>query len=178
MWSYREADEHPRAWSPVVLFPACPTALILSCMREKQKVVHLGEQFSGCELISERFPDRATRYAVDDVIARLGLFEAAAVINISLTGVALQTQKYLAVGKDYPLRVDGESGALCLNGTVVWCRLIRTKPIGHGEVVPIYRAGIKFSALTTRKSRELRRFVDAARDLAEPLEPIAAASSA
>ena len=77
------------------------------------------------------------------------------VINLSLGGLALETSSYLQFGRNYSLRLKGESSDLALTGTVAWCALRRTARSAAGEVLPVYRAGLRFDGLSSDKSQRL-----------------------
>lgn len=77
------------------------------------------------------------------------------VINVSLGGMALETNSYLQFGRGYTLKLEGGDRSLSLTGTVAWCALRETTRNPEGEILPVYRAGLKFEALSGEHSREL-----------------------
>ncbi len=77
------------------------------------------------------------------------------VINVSLGGMALETNSYLQFGRAYTLRLAGGGQSLSLTGTVAWCSLLRTEKSSQGEIQPVYRAGLKFEALSSERSQDL-----------------------
>lgn len=99
------------------------------------------------------------RYSVSGVTVRLGTFDRAHVVNIGLGGVAIETQKYLQVGKSYPMRFRSDLGPLRLTGTVVWSQLTRTVTLEGGEVAPVYRAGFEFAVMSSAQTVELEEFI-------------------
>ena len=98
-----------------------------------------------------RFP----RYEVAGVDGHLVVPIRIRVINVSLGGMALETHSYLQFGRAYTLRLEGGERRLSLTGTVAWCSLRQTAKSEDGEVLPVYRAGLKFEALSGESTREL-----------------------
>ena len=77
------------------------------------------------------------------------------VINVSLGGMALETNSYLQFGRAYTFKLEGGEQSLSLTGTVAWCSLKKTLRSPTGEVLPVYRAGLKFEALSAERTRDL-----------------------
>lgn len=98
-----------------------------------------------------RFP----RFEVSHLDGSLTVPVEITVINLSLGGMALETNSYLHFGRAYTLRLDDDEHSFSLTGTVAWCALKKTIKNDDGEVLPIYRAGLKFEALSSERSREL-----------------------
>ena len=71
---------------------------------------------------------RNQRYAVQDVRGMLLLSTEAKIVNMSLTGMAVETESRLRLGRLYSLKLQHESElAIPLSGTVVWCQLRQSK---------------------------------------------------
>ncbi len=119
-----------------------------------------------------------SRYRVSGVEMRLGAFDGAKAVNIGIGGVAVETQKYLEVGKTYPLRFRRPAGSLRLTGTVIWSQLTRTVTVKEREVLPVYRAGLEFARMSVAQKRELEEFIAEALDRAEQVHSVAGAAIA
>ncbi len=65
------------------------------------------------------------------------------VINLSATGMAIETHQSLRIGSQYYFLLDRKGRAMRLEGRVLWCRLKATVTDGSGDVTPVYRAGIE-----------------------------------
>ncbi len=78
---------------------------------------------------------------------------AGTVLNISESGIALETSGKLMVGNSYIFRMRHGSRVLTLPGTVEWCRMTATRT-EEGESALVYRAGIAFAE--SRSSRAWR----------------------
>lgn len=76
-------------------------------------------------------------------------------INVSLGGMALETNSYLQFGRAYTLKLEEGEQSLALTGTVAWCSLRKTTKSPDGDFLPVYRAGLKFEALSSERSRDL-----------------------
>jgi len=98
-----------------------------------------------------RFP----RFEVFHLAGSLKVPVEITVINLSLGGLALETNSYLHFGRAYTLKLEDDEYSFSLSGTVAWCSLKKTIKNEAGEVLPIYRAGLKFEALSSDRSREL-----------------------
>ncbi|MFQ5527647.1 MAG: PilZ domain-containing protein [Thermoanaerobaculia bacterium] len=103
--------------------------------------------------------ERATRFPVSKLEVRLGALEAGRVINISGGGLAVETEKYLRIGKAYPVRLKGPSGRARLDATVVWSRLIRTVVVNSLDVRSIYMVGMSFSSMSASQRRQLEEII-------------------
>jgi hypothetical protein len=66
------------------------------------------------------------------------------IINISLSGVAVETTEKLHMSKECSLRVNHKGNALRLRGRVIWAILARIEKKESGDIIPVYEAGIKF----------------------------------
>lgn len=67
-------------------------------------------------------------------------------LNISPSGLAIETSVGLRLGVAYPFRLrDGEQ-TLSTEAKIRWCRLVRNETV-DGESRPVYRAGAAFVEL-------------------------------
>jgi hypothetical protein len=66
------------------------------------------------------------------------------IINISVGGVAIETTKKLERNKEYDLRINHGGNALRLKGRVIWAVLTRIEKKESGDIIPVYKAGMKF----------------------------------
>lgn len=103
---------------------------------------------------------RAPRYPVQDVRGKLLLTTSATIINMSLTGLAVESSANLRVGRSYTLALThGLQTGPALTGVVVWCHLKATRPSGSGESSAVYEAGIQFVGMLSEKASELVAFL-------------------
>jgi len=104
---------------------------------------------------------RGRRYPVDNVQGTLHFNTEARILNVSLTGVALESALPVRVGRSYSitLRHDDEQ-TVSLSATVAWCHLRETRKNQYGESTPIYAAGLSFNDTLTEKAGLLIRFLE------------------
>ncbi|MBZ0113637.1 MAG: PilZ domain-containing protein [Thermoanaerobaculia bacterium] len=103
---------------------------------------------------------RHRRYDVEGVHGSLAYKMDAQVLNMSLTGMAMETGAMLKVGSNYRLQVPFEKEILDLPADVKWCHLVRTETNASGDVVPVYQAGIDFRSVLDEKARQILSFIE------------------
>ncbi len=111
---------------------------------------------------------RAPRYVVHGVRGWLVFQSEARVLNLSLTGMSVETVHRLEVGKAYAIRLAHDGFDLRLNGTVVRSRLEGTRKLdaaaGH-DSVPVYESGIRFDDALGEKGASLHRLLGASAEV-------------
>jgi c-di-GMP-binding flagellar brake protein YcgR len=83
------------------------------------------------------------------------------VLDISLSGMAVETNTRLAPLRTIRLRLGNGDRSLTVSGRVVWCFLHGTRSTEGGEQLPVYRAGIQFLDVLSPQAQELVRFLEA-----------------
>jgi len=83
------------------------------------------------------------------------------VLDISLSGMAVETNTRLAPLRTIRLRLGNGDRVLTVSGRVVWCFLHGTRATESGEQLPVYRAGIQFLDVLSPQAQELVRFLEA-----------------
>jgi c-di-GMP-binding flagellar brake protein YcgR len=106
---------------------------------------------------------RYKRYKVDvlKISGKMVLAKNVTILNISIGGLALRTDKKLSVGGQCRVTIEGKSTTFTEKGAVVWSFLTETVKDDLGNVIPIYTAGIQFVNLTDEKIREISAFIEA-----------------
>jgi hypothetical protein len=105
---------------------------------------------------------RHPRHQVNDVEGTLHFSSGAKIINMSLTGMAVETDTQMRVGRSYSLTLKhGADFVLRLSGAVVWCHLRGIRKTDGGETKSVYHAGFRFEDVLTEKAQELTRFLEA-----------------
>ncbi|HPW54445.1 MAG: PilZ domain-containing protein [Thermoanaerobaculaceae bacterium] len=106
---------------------------------------------------------RNQRYAVQDVRGMLLLSTEAKIVNMSLTGMAVETESRLRLGRLYSLKLQHESElAIPLSGTVVWCQLRQSKSQNAPEGHIAYVSGLQFEGILSEKAHDLLAFLQSA----------------
>jgi hypothetical protein len=104
---------------------------------------------------------RSLRYPVQNVQGILHFNTEARVINLSLTGLALESPLAVKVGRSYTITLrKGDEPTVRLSATVVWCHLQEIRKTQSGEPQPIYAAGVEFTDTLTEKAGQLIRFLE------------------
>ncbi len=68
------------------------------------------------------------------------------IINISIGGVAIETTQRLDIlNREYILKITYKGNPLRLKGHVMWAMLTRGEKKESGDIIPVYKAGIKFN---------------------------------
>ena len=112
--------------------------------------------------MKERFVERRTdkRYAVEGVRGNVHCLSDLNVINISIDGAAIETTNRLEVNGEYRFRIDYKGAPLSVNGFVTWSKLTRSEKRRSGELIPIYKAGVKFIGIMEKKADTLMNFIE------------------
>jgi hypothetical protein len=112
--------------------------------------------------MKERFVERRTdkRYAVEGVRGNVYYLSDLNVINISIDGAAIETTNRLEVNGEYRFRIDYKGTPLSVNGFVTWSKLTRSEKRRSGELIPIYKAGVKFVGIMEKKADTLMNFIE------------------
>lgn len=106
---------------------------------------------------------RNERYAVQDVRGTLLLSTEARILNMSLTGMAVETDSRLRLGREYSLKLQHDDRMeIPLNATVVWCQLRQARGEGGGEGRIAYVSGLQFEGILSEKAHDLLAFLQSA----------------
>lgn len=98
------------------------------------------------------------RYKVDDIEGRLRSARDLVVRDISLTGLAVETDLPLRIGETYTLAMGGRADAIEVAAEVKWCNLVEIRPVG-GKTSNVYHAGLDFSEALDDQAHELLSFI-------------------
>ncbi len=97
-----------------------------------------------------------------DVKGTLHLSADAKILNMSLTGMAVETDAQMKVGRTYSLTLrHGNEHALRMAGSVVWCHLRGLRRNETGDTRTVYEAGICFQEALTDQAAALARMLGA-----------------
>src|SRR5262245_24226710 len=103
---------------------------------------------------------RHRRYDVADVHGSLLLSLDARILNMSLTGMLIETGSVLKVGGDYWLRLAQDDGPIRFKTNVKWCRLVRNEKDATGDVRAVYQAGLDFRDGLDENARQVLSFLE------------------
>lgn len=82
------------------------------------------------------------------------------IVNISLGGICVQTEKRLNIGSQYTIKLEGKGKRLNVKGAVIWSKLKESVKDLRGDFVPIYMAGMKFVHAVGEEVKEIVDFIE------------------
>jgi hypothetical protein len=85
------------------------------------------------------------------------------ILDISLGGVSVKSDKRLNIGSEYTLKIKVKSNNLIFKGKVIWSLISENRENSHGDIIPIYTAGLKFMDFSSEKIKEIADFIEAYR---------------
>jgi Tfp pilus assembly protein PilZ len=103
---------------------------------------------------------REARFIVEGLQGRMTFASEVTILNMSLSGVAIRTDRRLSIGQEYQLRLEAEGEAVNLRGAVVWCTLESRRKDTRGDDILIYSAGLRFTNVMTEALQNLMTFLD------------------
>jgi Tfp pilus assembly protein PilZ len=89
---------------------------------------------------------RYKRFRLDvmEINGKMVLADKVEIVDISLGGIALKTDRRLNVGKEYVIKLGDKGKRIDVKGIIVRCELIKIEERCNGERVPVYTAGMMF----------------------------------
>lgn len=105
---------------------------------------------------------RYKRFIVEgmDINGRLMFTTDVSVLNISLSGISIKADRRLEIGREYTLKLEDHDQVVTVKGTVIWSSLIGNREGQHGEMVPVYNAGLKFTNVLNDRISEIINFIE------------------
>jgi len=94
-----------------------------------------------------------------DIQCRVQFTTEVRLLNISSTGASIKLNKQLNMGQAYSINVKRGNNSISIKGIVIWEKLTASEKNEVGDLVPVYKAGIKFNNIMTEKGRELINFI-------------------
>jgi len=95
-----------------------------------------------------------------EINGKMALAKSVKILDISIGGVCLQTEKRPNVGSQYKLRIEGKRKVLTVKDSVTWVLLSVSSADSGGNVVPIYKAGMKFIDVSNEKINKIVNFIE------------------
>ena len=97
------------------------------------------------------------RIPVTGITVRHATF-AGRLVDRSMNGLAIESEKGLRIGGSYQLELVGDTKAVVLDVVVRWCRLLSVAPgQAVGDFAPLFRTGFELdSSLSGAVTMELR----------------------
>jgi hypothetical protein len=85
-----------------------------------------------------------------EIDSKISLAHKTEIINISLGGVALETDRRLNLGREYVIKLGCTGNSIDLKGVIVRCELSKIEKINDREGVPIYTVGMMFKNVSSK----------------------------
>lgn len=82
------------------------------------------------------------------------------IINISIDGAAIETTKRLELNREYSFKIKHKDAFIDLKGRVVWSMLSQSESKDSGELIPVYKAGIRFTNIFNERANLLINFIE------------------
>ena len=104
---------------------------------------------------------RHNRFAIDSmkIKGRIMLSKIVDIIDISLGGISLKTDRRLNIDNEYILKIEEKGLHFSVKASVVWASLHESRKSANGDLVPIYAVGMKFNDASNDKISELIKFI-------------------
>jgi hypothetical protein len=101
------------------------------------------------------------RFSIEsmDINGRIMLANKVEILNISVGGLLLKTDKSLNVGTIYMLRLESEGNLLTLPCKVVWAELSESHKDSISQSIPFYSAGMQFSNVSNEQINAINDFL-------------------
>jgi len=105
---------------------------------------------------------RHKRFAVDDmeIHGKMVFASEVKVVNISISGISIKADRRLDIGSEYTLKIESSEKILSLRGVVVWSNICGSRAGSHGDQVPLYAAGLRFTDVLSDRMTELLDFIE------------------
>ncbi|HDZ61658.1 MAG TPA: hypothetical protein ENH40_00740 [Nitrospirae bacterium] len=95
-----------------------------------------------------------------DMKCKLHFDAEAKVVNISLDGACISSDRPLKIGSNYELRLMSGNEVITVDGEIVWEKIVQPKKDAKGSgKAPVYHVGIKFRDVLTDKGRHILDFL-------------------
>jgi c-di-GMP-binding flagellar brake protein YcgR len=95
-----------------------------------------------------------------EITGRMTFVRDVRIHDMSIGGVAVTVDRRLDLGSEYTLKIEGKGRTLSLRGVVVWSLLNESLMDARGNVVPVYKAGLKFVDISQEQVTEIERFIE------------------
>ncbi len=105
-------------------------------------------------------PRSSQRYATKDFAVEFPI--GAAVVDVSESGMGIESNQQLRVGASYVFRVQMGTKSFGMPGRVEWCRFAGTNGSHGADPAAVYKAGVSFSTGPAKETwaAALRRLID------------------
>jgi hypothetical protein len=119
------------------------------------------EHFTSVHQESKTERRRYQRFNIDnyDITGKILFAKHVRIINISVGGVLLKTDRNLNINKTYLLRMEDPDQILPVMGTVLRSDFSKNYKTPLGDIIPVYAAGMQFTDISREKIDEITDFI-------------------
>jgi hypothetical protein len=103
---------------------------------------------------------RYKRHAVEGVYGNVLSTTGLKVLNISISGAAVETARRLELNRAYTFKIKYKDRYFTFRGRVVWATLFSKEDKDSKNIIPVYRAGIRFTETLSEKTDMLLDFIE------------------
>ena len=125
------------------------------------------EKYSGVLLAFDDFismDDRRVhqRFVLDalNIDGKSAYAKVVRILNMSVSGILLETDRRPGVGETYILKMGGKGKVVNIKSIVMWYLLDNRVRTVRGDLVPIYKAGLKFMNMSGEEMKEVTAFIE------------------
>lgn len=94
-----------------------------------------------------------------DIKCRMLFATEVQLLDMSISGASIIVDKRLNMGDKYAMKIEDRGENLSLRGEVIWVSISGSKKLSSGEIVPLYKAGIKFDNVLTGKGSRIMGYL-------------------
>lgn len=105
---------------------------------------------------------RHNRFDVEGVAGNFLFSVNVNVQNLSVSGMAVEASRALAVGRRYMFNLVRGNELLRLGARVAWCVLGGSRKNEDGDIVPVFHAGVQFENVLTGDASDLMHLIEKA----------------
>ena len=131
-----------------------------SCSFEKTAIVRWSQEYNdifykiGLEFIEDQAfmnikdKRRYRRLNINNlkIRSKMGFAHYIKIVDVSLGGLLMETDQKWNIGEEYTLHVESEGKRWAIKGYIVRSKLKKRTNDDQGNIMPIYRAGMKFTS--------------------------------
>ena len=103
---------------------------------------------------------RHKRYAVEGVHGNVLHPSDLEILNMSIDGAAIETSKRLDINREYTFKIKHKGAIVSFRGCVIWSLLTNKELKDKDKIIPVYRAGIRFTDTLNERGSQLIDFID------------------
>jgi hypothetical protein len=100
------------------------------------------------------------RYSVEGVHGNVLHPSDLEILNMSIDGAAIETSKRLDINREYTFKIKHKGDIVSFRGCVIWSLLTNKEIRDTNKIIPVYRAGIRFTDMLNERGSQLIDFIE------------------